>query len=201
MTNVEYFRFQNFKQPHFRIPATPFRPGSTNSSSLQNRGRRECRMPDAPAASRAKMKKHTSKVTTGSLDNAGIPCASGFNSLLRALFGDRAFLSPSPRNAKHCRELTSASRRQDHTASPSAISAHSSRAPSRPPHPAPNVRDDRETPLFVRQDDAKCEGDLGSRSTATQWHDGQITFTLRKRVKCQANAASSVIPRRSRKRE
>jgi hypothetical protein len=96
--------------------------------------------------------------------------------------------------------LTSASRRQDHTASPSTTSAHSSHAPSRPPHPAPNVRDDRETPLFVRQDDAECAGDLGSRSTATQWHDGQITFTLRKRVKCQANAASSVIPGRSRKR-
>ncbi len=48
---------------------------------------------------------------------------NGFNGLLRALpgdrTGDRAFLSPSPRNAKHCRELTSASRRQDHTASPS----------------------------------------------------------------------------------
>jgi hypothetical protein len=33
---------------------------------------------NVPAASRAKVKKHTRKVTTGSPDNAGIPCASGF---------------------------------------------------------------------------------------------------------------------------
>jgi hypothetical protein len=47
----------------------------------------------------------------------------GFNGFFRALSGDRAFLPPSPRNAKHCRELTPASRHQDHTTSPSAFSA------------------------------------------------------------------------------
>src|SRR5579872_4620057 len=41
-------------------------------------------------------KKHTSKVTTGIAGSTGIPCASGFNGFLRALPGDRAFLSPSP---------------------------------------------------------------------------------------------------------
>jgi hypothetical protein len=30
---------------------------------------------------------------------------NGFNGFLRALPGDRAFLPPSPRNAKHCRDL------------------------------------------------------------------------------------------------
>jgi hypothetical protein len=54
---------------------------------------------------------------------------NGFNGFLRALPGDRAFLPPSPRNATHCRELTSASRYQDHTTSPSTNGAFVS-APS-----------------------------------------------------------------------
>ena len=44
--------------------------------------------------------------------------------------------------------------RQDHTTSPSASSAVRLTAPRRPSHPAPNVRDDRETPL---REDAGCE--------------------------------------------
>jgi hypothetical protein len=53
---------------------------------------------------------------------------NGFNGLLRALPGEPGLLSPSPRNAKHCRELTPASGRQDHTASPSANSSHALRS-------------------------------------------------------------------------
>jgi hypothetical protein len=46
---------------------------------------------------------------------------NGFNGLLRALPGDRAFLPPSPvRCASIVTKLTSASRCQDHTTSPSA---------------------------------------------------------------------------------
>jgi hypothetical protein len=83
----------------------------------------------APAALCAKSKKHTSIATTVTPVSPGIPRANGFNGFLRALPGDRAFLPPSPRNAKHCRELTSASRYQDHTTSPSANGAFVS-APS-----------------------------------------------------------------------
>jgi hypothetical protein len=50
----------------------------------------------APAASRAKNKKHTSVVTTVTPVSPGIPRANGFNGFLRALPGDRALLSPSP---------------------------------------------------------------------------------------------------------
>jgi hypothetical protein len=64
-------------------------------------------------------KKHTSKSTTGTPNIPAFP-ARWFYDFLRALPGDRAFLSPSPRNAEHCRELISASRYQDHTASSSA---------------------------------------------------------------------------------
>ena len=41
----------------------------------ENRGRRECRVPNAPAASRAKKTKHTSVVTTVTPDSPGIPYA------------------------------------------------------------------------------------------------------------------------------
>ena len=61
--------------------------------------------------------KHTSIVTTVTPDSPGIPRAMVYG-LFRALPGDRAFLSPSP--AALAADLTSASRRQDHTTSPSA---------------------------------------------------------------------------------
>src|ERR1700722_139493 len=62
-----------------------------------------------------------------------------------------------PQEALLPRNLTPASRRQDHTTSPSARSALRPRkmfAPRRlrPPHPLPYVRDDRETPLCVGRD-------------------------------------------------
>src|ERR1700730_6049366 len=57
----------------------------------------------------------------------GIPARNGFNGFLRALPGDRAFLSPSLANESA--NLTPASRRQDHTTSPSASKTLSSQAP------------------------------------------------------------------------
>src|SRR3979409_2526244 len=69
---------------------------------------------------------------------------NGFNGFLRALPGDRACLPPS--SADCSADLTPASGCQDHTTSPSASAPFVS-VPPRPPHPAPYVRDDRETPL------------------------------------------------------
>jgi hypothetical protein len=48
--------------------------------------------------------------------------------------------------------LTPASGRQDHTTSPSASVAPVLRRNPRPLHPAPNVRDDRDTPLYPGRD-------------------------------------------------
>jgi hypothetical protein len=93
-------------------------------------------------------KKHTSVITTGTPDRPGIPCASGFNGFLRALPGDRAFLPPSLTD-HHPISLISASGYQDHTTSPSATGRLRLVRRPRPSHPAPNVRDDRETPLFI----------------------------------------------------
>ena len=62
-----------------------------------NRGRRECRAPDAPAAARGVVvsTRVSHHERTGS---PGIPARNGFNGFLRALLGDRALLSPSPAN-------------------------------------------------------------------------------------------------------
>src|SRR5664280_2794950 len=62
-------------------------------------------------------------VTTVAPGSPGIPARDGFNSLFRALPGDRAFLSPSLADLSSA-NLTPASRRQDHTTSPSASQAH-----------------------------------------------------------------------------
>src|ERR1700730_17457942 len=51
------------------------RPSCCPNYPLQNRGRRESRVLDAPAASPAKVIKHTSVVTTGSPKTSGLPCA------------------------------------------------------------------------------------------------------------------------------
>ena len=89
----------------------------TNAPS-ENRGRRECWAPDAPAAAcgvestRVSHHGHTG-ITRHSP-------RSGFNGFLRALPGDRACLSPSPLRSLLLKSLTPASRRQDHTTSPSA---------------------------------------------------------------------------------
>ena len=107
----------------FRHAFTPSRRDAPEAlmNLSPNRGRRECRVPAAPAASRANDEtKHTSIVTTGPPRSPGIPARNGFNGFLRALPGDRALLPPSPANCSA--SLTPASGRQDHTTSPSAES-------------------------------------------------------------------------------
>jgi hypothetical protein len=76
---------------------------------------------------------------------------NGFNGFLRALPGDRACLPPSPSGIASA-NLTPASGRQDHTTSPSANRRPRLWRRLRPPHPAPYVRDDRETPLCLGRD-------------------------------------------------
>src|SRR5580692_5551815 len=91
-------------------------PGSLINGLPENGGRRESRAPDAPAASYAKVKsiRASHHRFTGSI----LPSLrNGFNGFLRDLPGDRAFLSPSSTESA---DLTPASRRQDHTTSPSA---------------------------------------------------------------------------------
>jgi len=135
-------------RPHrTTLTATAFRPG--DPKFIRPKGRGECRAPNAPAASRAKMEEAHELVTTVAPVHPAFPHANGFNGLWRALPGDRALLPPSFRAIAEAssRNLMPASRHQDHTLSPSADHAVVSRRDSRPPHPGPKFRDDREAPL------------------------------------------------------
>ena len=137
-------------------------------------------MPVAPAASRGKTK--TTRVSPPQV-HAGQARHSRTRMVLTVSFVvslvSRAFLPPSSaRCASIAADLIPASGYQDATTSPSAFVPFVVPEPKRPPHPAPNVRDDRETPLMWGRDGEKYAGDLLNRSTtrpAANWHDGQIT--------------------------
>jgi len=122
-TSSQFKFFKSQFQIRLRIPAAPMASGFFTTTSLANRGRRECRARDAPAASRAKQKS-TRDSHHRSAERSGTPCANGFNGLLRALPGDRALLSPSSaRCMSIVTDLMPASRHQDHAILPSATGA------------------------------------------------------------------------------
>ena len=131
-------------------------------------------MPVAPAASCALGSGRTHTSNNEYPESPGVPARNGFNGFLRAVPGDRALLPPSPCGLKVLsspvepneppQDLTPASRRQDHTTSPSASSAvvlHAANRSRRAIRPAlashaqhccvhrisSRVRDDRDTPL------------------------------------------------------
>jgi hypothetical protein len=120
------------------IPDTPsrsrrgFRAGFVrNVSPSSIRGRRECRMPDAPAASCAllELSMHTSIHSEFTGITRHSP-RNGFTAYLyRALPGDRLFATVAGRIAST--DLTRAPRRQDHTTSPSVSRQRPSSAPPR----------------------------------------------------------------------
>jgi hypothetical protein len=113
--------------------------------SIRTRGRRESRVRAAPAVSRAIVHKKTHTSIQVQRRQSGLPCAMVYG-LLRALPGDRAFCHRHPREVLLPANLTPASGRQDHTASPSARVTLVSRN-SRVHRIPPRVRDDREPPL------------------------------------------------------
>jgi hypothetical protein len=132
-----------------RIPAARRAPGCCLiGSPWKNEGVGNAGCPLHPQSRVRNKTKHTSVVTTGSPESPGIPARNGFNGFLRALPGDRACLPPSPLRSLLLKSLTPASGRQDHTTSPSAGRRSRQQRRLRPPHPVPNVRDDRETPLL-----------------------------------------------------
>jgi hypothetical protein len=108
-----------------------FRASFASNPPSQIRGRRECRAPGAPAASR--VVKNTRVSHHGHAGSAGIPHAM-------VLTGSFA-LSPvtglvaTVIGGNTSTDLTPASGRQDHTTSPSASSAVRHRHHQRPPHP------------------------------------------------------------------
>jgi hypothetical protein len=102
------------------LPATDFRPSEPKLCPSRDRGRRESRVPNRTRGPVCKNKKAHKRSHHRFVRINRLSPRDGFNGFLRALPGDRALLPPSPRNAKHCRELTTASGCQDDTTSPSA---------------------------------------------------------------------------------
>jgi hypothetical protein len=121
-----------------------------NFPPSHNRGRRECRAPDAPAALRAKVRVARTQVNTVTPESPGIPRAMVLRRISRSPRGPGSFAPVVSR--VNPQTLTPASGCQDHTTLPSASGALVSRAISVHRIP-PHVRDDRETPLLVRRDD------------------------------------------------
>jgi len=134
-----------------RVPAALIRPSCTRTSpSKDQRGCRECRVLAAthgpPANKKAGGSYHRSS------RNIRHSLRDGFNGVLRALPGARAFLPPSSARSS-CRLDTSVGVSGPHDFSVRIgpfVRALTARCdPMRPSHPALNVRDDREAPLWI----------------------------------------------------
>src|SRR5579863_470215 len=123
-------------------------------------------MPVAPAVSRGKNKNHTSVVTTGPDGFNRHSLRNGFNGLLRDLPGESGLLVTVAPKRLASQELDAgveASGPHDFAVRFDVVRLST---PSRPPRPAPNVRDDGETPLLWARDADHSACDLGLRSIA-----------------------------------
>ena len=100
-------------------------------------GNAGCPMHPQPGARLGELSMHTSIHSGGTGKHPAFP--TRWFTAYSALFpGTAALLTPSSaRRVGVVANLTPASGRQNHTASPSATGKRSSHAPSRPPHPAP----------------------------------------------------------------
>jgi hypothetical protein len=155
-------------QTHLPDPATPLRPSCAKSFASKIRGRRECRALDAPAASR--VEKNTRVSHHGHAEITRHSPRGGFT----------AYFALSPVTGLVChRRQRNCFRQLDASVGASgphdfAVRAHrhSSLDMPRPSRPAPNVRDDRDTPpLWVRDGD-KCRSDLGEKNTGIFLREG-----------------------------
>src|SRR3954452_5506033 len=119
------------KQPITHTSTIPRRENARAlpTTTPEKRGRRECRVRAAPAVSRAKNKKAHEVVTTGSPEQPGIPRAMVLtvSFVISPVIGlcchRRLANMADPRPVGPTsppQNLTPASRRQDHTTSPSA---------------------------------------------------------------------------------
>jgi hypothetical protein len=147
-------RSRGMKHPSFSNQTVPPR----------DRGRREDRAPAGTHGPRA-TKKHAAEPQVQP-KSPGLPCAMVLR-LIRDLPGETG-LCCHRRLAFISQGEAPESGRQDHTLSPSA-SCCSSDDTTRPSHPAPNVRDDREAPLLWVRDAREDGCDLpdGARGICT----------------------------------
>ncbi len=163
---------------------------------FKTRGRRECRVFFAPVAPRAKIE--STQISSLQVRRTfRHSLRDGFNGFLRARPGDRAFLSPSPRDAKHHRELISASGYQAHTTSPSALHAFVLRVKASIAFRSQRFVTIAKRPSWRARNGPAFRNDLpdaASEKAATRWHDGQITLIVGKLVKEFVVGQRSQIP-------
>jgi len=135
---------------HLHIPAARMASGSSRQCPSQTEGAGNAGRVTHPQP-RVRNKKAHEIVTTGPPQRAGIPCANGFNGLLRALPGESGFLATIAGAMRNITRQLDASVEASgpHDFAVRNAAPFVSRHGSRPPHPAPNVRDDRDTPLFA----------------------------------------------------
>jgi len=154
-----------------RVPAALIRPSCTRTSpSKDQRGRRECRVLAAthgpPANKKAGGSYHRSS------RNIRHSLRDGFNGVLRALPGARAFLPPSSARSS-CRLDTSVGVSGPHDFSVRIgpfVHALTARCdPMRPSHPALSVRDDREAPLWIECGTARIMPLIWGRRQVSFW--------------------------------
>jgi hypothetical protein len=121
------------RQTHLRILATQNARVMPESSAPE----RAWGMPGARCTrSRACSVGSTRVSHHGCTGEPGIPARDGVNGLFRALPGDRALLSPSPR-AVFCAKLDASVEASGPHDFAVRITRHSSKAHQRPPHPVP----------------------------------------------------------------
>jgi hypothetical protein len=155
-------------------------------SNQEGAGNAGCRL--APAVSCANSAGGCAHEHTGTAGAARHSLRDGFTAYTELSLETNSFClhrrriegsSKSGWISQNLRRLDASNGRQNHTALPSAFHAvrrraafaHEQAHPAktccapgmpRPPLPAPNVRDDRDTPLLWARDGGSCKGDLGS---------------------------------------
>ena len=161
----------------------------------RSRGRRECRMLAAPVALRAKKAAPLcTQATTGQPTQPALP----------AQWATAYTRSPRCAGLSGHRPLKLLGSRVDPSiggSGPHDLAVRAGRArlaqPSRPPHPAPNVRDDREAPLYRARDARKMMLIWGleqCRSAAADWHDGQFAHNTHAQFSlCRANQFAPIL--------
>jgi hypothetical protein len=116
----------------------------TTLARTEGAGKAGCRLHPRPRV--RKWKAHE-LVTTGSTEAIRLSLHDGVT--VSFVLSPVTGLSCHRRLAGHLpRDLMPASGHQDHTTSPSAMTIARQPISSRPSHPAPNTRDDREAPLL-----------------------------------------------------
>jgi hypothetical protein len=160
------FPTQPVKQPRVRNSATRRRPDAANKT-LVKRGRRKRRVLSHTHSLMCKNKKaHKLQSPQVWPDHPAFPARL-------VLTGSFVLFPVIGLFCHRCRSrcasivtcVTPASRRQNHTTSPSAASVTRQLTASRPSHPALYVRDDRETPLLMEAGWRINAGDLALSST------------------------------------